>query len=260
MMQRNNTLVLFERLFDAHYLGPQNRSGNYFFHPDGMRTEQRTYAAVYSEFLAALPAGKTVMFAKDMAYYFVPANVSERANFEWPTEFDCIQHTFLLRSQAQVNSIVSVTLAEAELNKVNQALPVPSKVDMDEIGVEQLHFLFNFIKNRTGIIPVTVDIRDVWNKPEKMLRAYCQATGLDFDPAMLTWNRGWREEFRFWDNGTEWTRDVLNSNGFMKQGSSQREHKAKNPVSAEMELPGVAETIQSILPLYLDMSSVRLVA
>jgi len=265
MMQREDTLVYFERLFDAYYLGPENRSANYYFEPEGVNIETRTYQAVYNDFLSKPPAGKKLVFAKEMAYYAVPANISQQRDFKWLPDLDCFQHTFLLRKpHTQVPSMVKVTLDEAELlRKVVEDSgtdvidrPVPTELDLDEIGVQQLNFLFQFVTNRTGKTPVVVDVDDLWREPEKILKAYCERIGVEFDAAMLKWDQGWREEFRFWDNTTEWMRDVLKSTGFLKQGSTQR--RGKNHGNTLELHPGAMQAMEAAEPLYGEMFSARI--
>jgi hypothetical protein len=260
MMQRNDTVVHFERLFDSYYLGPENRSSNYYFEPDDMNVSTRTFQAIIDDYLVELPAGKKMLFAKEMAYYYVPPKIEDQANFEWHSDFDCFQHTFLLRSpSAQVPSMAKVTIEEARL--LQQAasesgdynVPAPAELDLDEIGVQQLHFLFHFVANRTGMTPVVVDINDLWKEPEKILTEYCAQIGVDFDPRMLSWEKGWRDEFRYWDNNTEWMRDVFASNGFHKEGSTKR----KSNSSFQLE-PEVRESMEAAEPLYAELFDARI--
>lgn len=234
MMQRNDSLVYFERLYDAHYLGPERRSTNYGDTAEGVDPPTRTYNAVLEDLLGTPGDKKKLFFAKEMAYYFVHPSAKSHEDLEWPDLMDCFQHTFLLRApRKQVPSFVKVTLAEAELQREaregegkNQDfadwVPAPVGLDLDELGVRQLHILYEAVANRTGTTPVVVDIDDVFSKPEATLGAFCEGIGMDFDHAMLTWEKGWRSEFRFWDESTEWMRDVLASEGFEKQGSTER--------------------------------------
>lgn len=252
MMQRNDTTVFFERLYDAHYLGPERRSTNYGDTAQGVDPPTRTYKAVLEDLLGNPDDDKALFFAKEMAYYYVPPSAKTVEDLEWLDLMDCFQHTFLLRNpRHQVPSMVKVTLAEAEQHQEKEAIgrigvaegwvPAPAALDLDELGVRQLHILYEAVANRTGELPVAVAIEDVFKEPERVMAAYAEAIGMEFDPAVLTWEKGWRPEFRFWDNSTEWMRDVLASEGFQKQGSTERKGKSSAPTLCPSWYSGLKE-------------------
>jgi len=269
-MQRNDTLVYFERLYDAHYLWPERRSTNYGDTAEGVDPPTRTYNAVLEDLLGTPEDEKKLFFAKEMAYYYVHPNATSAEDLEWHDLMDCFQHTFLLRApRKQVPSFVKVTLAEAELQRQaregegkNQDfaadwVPAPEGLDLDELGVRQLHILYEAVANRTGSLPLVVDIDDVFTEPERTLRGFCEGVGVDFDDAMLTWEKGWRPEFRFWDESTEWMRDVLASDGFKKQGSTER-RKGSRGVAAPSLCPTWYAAMEDAEVLYKQLHSNRI--
>ena len=92
---------------------------------------------------------------------------------------------------------------------------------------------------------IVIDSADVRANPEGMLRRLCNAIGLNFDPAMLSWPPGPRPEDGIW--AAHWYNAVHQSTGF---------------AGAEGALPQVAADHQDIfdlaLPIYTEMARARL--
>ena len=272
-MQRADTRVFFELLFEAFYLGGPERE---------QRREQRSSNSgaddlqhdslpwrgpteVYEEMLASQPVDISLVMAKEMAYYVMPA---DRASpFEWPAAWDSFEHTFLIRSpMQQVPSFVEVMRAAERA----EGLP-PAELDATELGVAQLHRLFDEVRKRTGRVPLLIDVEDLWRDPRSALTAYCKALGVPFDEAMLSWSPGCRPEFRSLDHpnpsarlsalwNAVWVRDVLDSTGFLRGGSTQREAESKGVVApAPAPLPAAIETaMHEAVALYEQMRVHRL--
>ena len=217
-MQRSDTRVFFEHLFDAFYLGPDRRSTNFGCDGGGLVWDGlpwRSFGEVYRDMLAPVTEPISLVFAKEMAYYIVPSD--EAQPLDWTDELDKFEHTFLIRSpRRQVPSFVRILLGAEHAGGLE-----PAALDPAEVGVVQLHRLFCAAKERTGRTPVVIDAEDMWRDPRATLTAYCAAVGVPFDEGMLSWSSGWRAEFRFWDDA--WVRDVLASTGFLRQGSTERQ-------------------------------------
>lgn len=102
---------------------------------------------------------------------------------------------------------------------------------LKDIGFTQQASLYDKIG---GLV---IDSADIRANPESMLRKLCDAIGLNFDPAMLSWPAGPRDADGIW--ASHWYNAVHQSTGF---------------ASAEGPLPTVADEHQPMLmaalPLY----------
>jgi hypothetical protein len=83
---------------------------------------------------------------------------------------------------------------------------------LDDIGLVQQLEIFDFVRAQTKSIPPVIDARDVLENPEKTLRALCEAVGVKFDAAMLSWPPGLRETDGIW--AKYWYDEVARSTCF----------------------------------------------
>ena len=83
---------------------------------------------------------------------------------------------------------------------------------LEDLGFVQQAGIFDWVRERSGTVPPVIDARDVLQDPERMLRLLCQAVGIAFDPAMLSWPPGLRETDGVW--AKHWYGEVAKSNGF----------------------------------------------
>jgi len=250
-MQRNDTVVFFEWLHDAYYYGPERRSRNY---NDDRRYANVTYEDIFRRYSQSPPAGKTLTFVKDMATYIVPYG---NTSFAWPEELDGFQHTFLVRSpRLQVHSLVKVMLHKQQ--EEDEDTGAPEGFDPAEIGVQQLHTLFHFVRNRTGTTPLLIDASDLFHDPATILSEYCKRIGVNFEDGMLHWKAGWREEFMTDTPDDLWVQDVLNSTGFYDGGSTER-HKAQSSKIVKPRLPAIMEAgMEAAIKLYDELLSYKM--
>ncbi len=166
--------------------------------------------------LAPLPAGKSICYAKHMTHHLLPqVDRGALAGF---------RHAFLIRDPRQL--LASYAKVRAE--------PV-----LADLGLEQQVEIF-----RTFGGPV-VDASDILRQPERMLRALCQALGVRFEAAMLSWPAGPRDTDGVW--GKYWYDGVWRSTGF----GPYRESAAELPP----ELESLAARCK---PFYDEMSVHRL--
>src|SRR5205085_452924 len=64
---------------------------------------------------------------------------------------------------------------------------------LEDLGFAQQCEIFDFVRERTNSSPPVVDAHDVLQNPERILRLLCDAIGVAFDTAMLSWPPGLRE-------------------------------------------------------------------
>jgi hypothetical protein len=117
---------------------------------------------------------------------------------------DAVTNCFLIRDPAEV--IVSYIKKNDD----------PT---LEDIGFVQQAEIFDWVRGHTGTIPPVVDARDVLADPERILRLLCEAVGLAFTDAMLSWPPGLRETDGIW--AKYWYNEVETSTGFRKPAKGQ---------------------------------------
>jgi Sulfotransferase domain len=133
--------------------------------------------------------GKRIFFQKQMTHHLLP-----EIDVEWIVD---LTNCFLIRDPREV------ILSYIKKN------PEPA---LEDLGFIQQCEIFDFIRERTGSIPPVVDAKDVLENPERTLRLLCDAIGVKFDPAMLSWPAGLRETDGIW--AKYWYDDVIRSTSF----------------------------------------------
>ena len=94
-------------------------------------------------------------------------------------------------------------------------------VRIEDLGFVQQIELFELIKEANGKIPPVIDAADVLRDPARTLRMLCEAIGLEFDPAMLSWAPGLRETDGVW--AKYWYDEVARSTSFQPYVARSRE-------------------------------------
>ena len=136
-----------------------------------------------------IPGGKRIYFQKHMTHHLLP-----EIDRGWIVD---LTNCFLIRDPREV------ILSYIKKN------PDPG---LDELGFVQQCEIFEFVRKRTNSTPPVVDARDVLKNPERMLRALCNAIGVEFDQAMLSWPPGLRETDGIW--AKHWYDAVARSTSF----------------------------------------------
>src|ERR1700720_1412855 len=83
---------------------------------------------------------------------------------------------------------------------------------LEDLGFVQQQKIFDFVRAETASAPTVVDAKDVLKNPERSLRLLCDAVGVKFDKAMLSWAPGLRETDGVW--AKYWYDDVARSTSF----------------------------------------------
>lgn len=107
-----------------------------------------------------------------------------------------VTNVFLLRDPARVLASYAVKV---------------ETVSAEDIGFPQQRALMEQVIAGGGT-PIVVEAADIRRNPQKMLEALCSAIGIAFDPAMLSWEAGEREEDGVW--AKHWYDAVWKSTGF----------------------------------------------
>jgi hypothetical protein len=139
--------------------------------------------------LGPVPGDKPIWYQKHMTHHMVPS-----FGRSW---IESCTNAFLIRAP------------EAVLASYSR---VRGDFTLEEIGLPTQVELFFRAGDRLGHTPPVVEGHDVLADPEGMLRALCQALGIAFDPAMLSWPAGRRPTDGVW--APAWYAAVETSTGF----------------------------------------------
>jgi len=123
----------------------------------------------------SIPSGKRIFFQKQMTHHLLP-----EVDREWIVD---LTNCFLIRDPREV------ILSYIKKN------PEPT---LEDLGYVQQQKIFQFVHKQTNSVPVVIDARDVLEDPERTLRILCDAIGVPFDVAMLSWPPGLRDSDGIW--------------------------------------------------------------
>jgi Sulfotransferase domain len=183
---RADTFVVDEPFY-AFYLNTTGKN-----HPGAREVITRgetNWRNVITGLTGSVPAGKRIFFQKQMTHHLLP-----EIDREWIAK---LANFFLIRHPHEV--ILSYLKKNPE--------PV-----LEDLGFVQQVDIFNFVRARASSAPVVIDARDVLENSERMLRLLCNAIGVEFDQAMLSWPAGLRETDGVW--AKYWYQEVVNSTSF----------------------------------------------
>ena len=149
-------------------------------------TDWRTVAAALA---GPPPEGKPIWYQKHMTHHMLP-----EFGREW---CDGLVNAFLIRAPEAV--IASYARKRGEFT-------------LDEIGLPAQAELFERAADRLGRPPPVVESQDVLADPPGLLALLCEACGIPFDRAMLSWAPGPRASDGVW--ATAWYEAVERSTRF----------------------------------------------
>ena len=183
---RPDTFVCDEPFY-AHYLHATGHD-----HPvaaEVIASGETDWRKVVAQLTGEVPDGKRVFYQKQMTHHLLP-----EIDRGW---LSAVTNCFLIRDPRDV--IVSY------IKKNNEPT-------LEDIGFVQQAEIFDSVRAQTGAIPPVIDARDLLESPEKFLRLLCNAVGLEFTDAMLSWPPGLRETDGIW--AKHWYSEVATSTTF----------------------------------------------
>jgi hypothetical protein len=183
---RSDTAVWDEPLY-AHYLATTGID-----HPGAaevIAAGDTDWRRVVSRLVGPAPDRRAILYQKHMTHHLLPG--IDRA---WLTQ---VTNAFLIRDPRAV-------LASYERVRQN--------VTLADVGVLQQADIWTWVRAHTGQEPPIVDARDLLGDPGRMLRLLCDALGVPFDAAMLSWRAGPRASDGVW--AKHWYGSVWKSTGF----------------------------------------------
>lgn len=133
--------------------------------------------------------GGPLVYEKQMAHHMLPD-----FGLEWVA---ARRNAFLIRDPAEV--LASYVIKRGE-------------VTLEDIGIVRQHDMFLMEADRLGAPPPVLRGADVLADPPAVLALLCNALGVTFDAAMLTWPAGGRSSDGIW--APAWYDAVERSTGF----------------------------------------------
>ncbi len=168
------------------------------------------------------PGGRPVFYQKHMTQHMLPG--FDRG---W---MDGCANVFLIRHPARV-------IASYAAKRENPTLA--------DIGFVQQAELVAEAEARGAAPTIIIDAADIRDDPRAMLTRLCEAIGLAFDPAMLSWPRGPSPDDGVW--GAHWYGAINDSVGFA------------GPEGPLPEVPdALAPVLDAALPIYERLAARRL--
>lgn len=183
---RSDTVVIDEPFY-AFYLRKTQAD-----HPGAaeiIAQEETDWRKVVARLTSGPAAGRGIVYQKQMTHHLLP-----EVDREWLLG---LTNCFLIRDPAEV--IVSYMKKNHE----------PSALDL---GFVQQREIFEWLRARTGATPPVIDARDVLEDPRRTLTRLCEAVGVNFCEAMLSWPAGPRASDGVW--AKYWYAEVERSTSF----------------------------------------------
>ena len=149
-----------------------------------------------------VPNGRRIFYQKQMTHHLLP-----EVSRDWLGQ---VTNCFLIRDPGEVI---------ASYIKKNREPTV------EDVGFVQQAEIFDFVRSQTGSVPPVIDAGDVLRDPRRMLQLLCEAIGVDFSNAMLSWVPGPRQTDGIW--AKYWYAEVERSTAF----APYRERKIELPKS-----------------------------
>jgi hypothetical protein len=154
------------------------------------------FAKVIERCLGDVPGGKAVFYQKHMTHHML-AGFDRR----WALG---LANAFLIRTPERVVASYARKREAATLR---------------DIGVVEQAELFDMVADHLGSAPPVVDTDDILKDPAGVLAALCAALGIDFDAAMLAWEKGPKPYDGAW--APHWYNAVWQSSGFAAPPSGE---------------------------------------
>lgn len=162
-----------------------------------LASQSQDWRVVTERLAAAVP--EAVWYQKHMTHHLLP-----HVGRDW---LHTLRHILWIRDPAAVLA--------SYLRKRPDVVPA-------DLGVRQQHALWAWLQAQ-GIPAVVVDTDWLLNDPAQRMPLVCEAVGIPFRPAMLSWPAGPRDTDGVW--GEHWYESVWQSTGFERPSH----HKTKPP-------------------------------
>jgi hypothetical protein len=183
---RPDTLVVDEPFY-AFYLKATVKE-----HPGAdevIANEETDWRKVVGRLTGPIPDDKRIFYQKQMTHHLL-----SEVDREW---LGAMMNCFLIRDPREV--IVSYIKKQGD----------PA---LEDLGFVQQAEIFDWVCTRTDATPPVIDARDVLENPKRTLGLLCDAAGVEFSEAMLSWPPGLRDTDGIW--AKHWYGEVAGSTSF----------------------------------------------
>jgi hypothetical protein len=169
-------------------------------------------------------AGKMPVFFKDMCYHAI-AHADEAF-------MRLFENTFIIRDPA-------ITLVSHY--KLNPDFTIV------ESGYLEMWKMFEMSMKIANKVPAVVDAEDIIANPQKVVKEYCDITGIPYIEKALYWNAEFKKEWKTWEI---WHLDAAKSTGFVKD---------MEPFDFTVnDVPRLKEMYEQVLPYYKKLYEYRI--
>jgi hypothetical protein len=183
---RADTAVVDEPFY-AYYLRATGKR-----HPGAdevVASGETDWRKVVEQLTGPIPSGKKIFFQKQMTHHQLP-----EVDRHW---LGALTNCFLIRDPAEV---------------ITSYLKKNDDPALEDLGFVQQAEIFDWVYQKTATVPPVIEAKDVLQNPERILLLVCQAVGIEFDAAMLSWPPGLRDTDGVW--AKHWYREVERSTSF----------------------------------------------
>ncbi len=156
---------------------------------DVIAAQETDWRKVVAPLIGPLPQGVHIFYQKHMTQHLL-----DHIDRDW---LDHLTNCFLIRAPSEMLASYAGKRA---------------KISLYDLGVHQQAELFEYVRARTGRVPPVIDAADVLAAPREVLTKLCQAVGVEFSEAMLSWPAGPRDSDGVW--AKHWYDKVRASTGF----------------------------------------------
>ena len=180
-------------------------------------TQEADPDKVIAHLTGPVPQGRSVLYQKQMIHHMVAG-----IPMDWLDRIE--RHVILVRHPVRV--------VASYARKMEVLSP-------EVMGFPQQEALWQTLTDLRGVPPAVVDADRILDDPETVLKRLCTAIGLEWDPSMLAWPAGPREEDGAW--APHWYDAVWRSTGFGNPPGPVPELDGKAARIAEGAMPGYAQ-------------------
>ncbi len=183
---RPDTFVCDEPLY-AHYLRVTGLP-----HPGAAEViaqHESDWKKVIAWLTEAAPEGKPIFYQKHMTHHLLP-----EIDRSWLAG---VTNCFLIRQPQEV-----ITSYIAKNNDPT----------VEDVGFIQQAEIFDWVRARSGKTPPVLDAKEIQENPRRILGLLCDALGVQFSEAMLSWPPGLRATDGIW--ARHWYHEVETSTSF----------------------------------------------
>lgn len=182
--------------------------------PDTHVIDEPFYAHYLKETGLDHPGRETVLAGQENDAYLVAQNLLApmAAGISVFYQKHMSHHLLLGMDQSWLKHMVHAFLIRDPQLMLASYVKTREEVTLTDLGLPQQLALFDQIADETGAPPPVLDAKDVLKDPEGKLTILCDALGIAFDEAMLSWPAGKRETDGVW--APWWYESVEASTGF----------------------------------------------